>query len=180
MNLKHRSKGDPLVLSKFPCYCFNVNNWEIRWCSSLKFLENPATELHHATHESVSSCMEIIRKAIAGCALDDITSLGNGVVRRCYRFKPGFIGFSGHFPGYPILPAFIQVITALALMEEVKGHELILESLEKAKFYIEIKPDTTIEVTCRERSRLGKPTIEANLRVDGKLASAFSLVYQAP
>jgi 3-hydroxyacyl-[acyl-carrier-protein] dehydratase len=124
--------------------------------------------------------METIKNAISKCALDDLSFLENSVVRRSYRFHPDFVGFSGHFPGYPILPAFIQVITVLALMEELKGHELILESLEKAKFYIEIKPEMTIEVTCRERFRLGKPAIEASLRVDGKLASAFSLVYQVP
>ena len=121
-----------------------------------------------------------IKKAISECALDNVSFPGKDVIRRYYRFHPAFIGFSGHFPGYPVLPAFIQVLTVLAMMEEVKGYELILEALEKAKFHVEIKPDTTIEVTCHERSRMGKRSIEASLCVDGKLASAFSLVYQAP
>ena len=120
--------------------------------------------------------METIRKAIARCALENVTFLENGAVRRSYRFDRDFIGFSGHFPGYPILPAFIQVLTAMVVMEEAKGHELVLELLEKAKFYIEVKPDTTVEVICRERSRQGRATIEAHLRVDGRDASALSLV----
>ena len=33
-----------------------------------------------------------------------------------YLFPPGFIGFAGHFPGYPILPAFVQVLSALTVM----------------------------------------------------------------
>jgi 3-hydroxyacyl-[acyl-carrier-protein] dehydratase len=122
----------------------------------------------------------LYREAIAGCALDELARLENGDVRRQYRFKHDFIGFSGHFPGYPILPAFIQVLTALVLMEEVKGVELTLESLKKGKFHIEIKPDTTVEVTCRERMMPGISTIEADLRVDGKLASTFVLVTQSP
>ena len=122
--------------------------------------------------------MDTIRTAISECALDDIEVLKDGTVRRRYRFRPDFIGFSGHFPGYPILPAFIQIMAALFMLEELKGHELILESLEKAKFYVEIKPDMTVEITCRERMRLGKPTVEANLRVGEERAAAFFLVYQ--
>ena len=124
--------------------------------------------------------MEILRKALAGCAIDDIAFLEDGSIRRHYRFTSEFILFSGHFPGYPILPAFIQVLTALVLMEEVKGHELILESLKKAKFHIEIKPDTIVEVTCREEATRGERTIGTNLRVDGKLAATFSLVCREP
>jgi len=122
----------------------------------------------------------MIREAIAECALDDVAFDDNGGTRRCYCFKPSFIGFSGHFPGYPILPAFIQIMTALATMEERKGHELVLDSVKKAKFHIEIRPDAIIEVTCVERVVLGKPTIEATLRVDGRLASECTLVCQAP
>jgi 3-hydroxyacyl-[acyl-carrier-protein] dehydratase len=120
--------------------------------------------------------MEILRKAIAGCALDEVAVLGDGSLRRRYRFQSGFVGFSGHFPGYPILPAFLQILTALTLVEEAEGHQLILESLKKAKFHMEIKPEMIVEVTCRERRASGDRTIEADLRVDEKPASAFSFV----
>ena len=84
---------------------------------------------------------------------------------KSYTFAPDFIGFSGHFPGYPVLPAFVQVLTALTMAEEVRGRPLELISIIKAKFRIEIHPGGEVEVQYRERTIKGEAGIEATLTV---------------
>ncbi|MFC1841067.1 hypothetical protein ACFL1N_15945 [Thermodesulfobacteriota bacterium] len=65
-----------------------------------------------------------------------------------FCFKKEFIGFSGHFPGYPLLPAVIQLLTAQVLVERQKGCRIKVTLIEKAKFLAEIRPDDQITVKC--------------------------------
>ena len=92
-----------------------------------------------------------------------------------YVFPESFIGFSGHFPGYPVLPAYVQILTALTVIEEWKGRSLQLDSIEKAKFHIELRPQQEITVQCREFETSGKTAFEINLTVAENLAAAFLL-----
>ena len=98
-------------------------------------------------------------------------------VRQCYRFEPDFLGFAGHFPGYPILPAFVQLLTAQTLIEEHHGHPLELATVEKAKFHLPLKPGQEIQVTFRRRKIGDRPVYETRLCVDEGMASAFRLVF---
>lgn len=65
-----------------------------------------------------------------------------------FCFDSNFIGFSGHFPGYPLLPAVIQLLIAKLLIEQQKGCKIKVTMIEKAKFLSEIKPDDEIAVKC--------------------------------
>jgi 3-hydroxyacyl-[acyl-carrier-protein] dehydratase len=100
-----------------------------------------------------------------------------GTFVRTFSFAPDFIGFAGHFPGYSVLPAFIQVMTTLAMAEEVKGCGIEINSLVKAKFRAVIRPDTEIEVQYRERPVGGKDGLEATLKVAGEVAASFLLTF---
>ena len=62
--------------------------------------------------------MNELRKGIAAAAVDDIVVEEMETVTRRYRFSADFIGFSGHFPGDPILPAIAQMRTVVSLAEE--------------------------------------------------------------
>ena len=97
--------------------------------------------------------------------------------QQCYRFGPDFVGFAGHFPGYPILPAFVQLLTAQTLIEEHHGHPLELATVEKAKFHLPLKPGQEIQVAFRRRKIGERPVYETRLGVDEGLASAFRLVF---
>ena len=65
-----------------------------------------------------------------------------------FCFVRDFIGFSGHFPGYPLLPAVIQLLIAQLLIEKQKKCKIKVTLIEKAKFLSEIKPDDQITVKC--------------------------------
>lgn len=95
-----------------------------------------------------------------------------------YRFPETFIGFQGHFPGYPVLPAVIQIRTGQLLAEALHGGPLLLQSVDKGKFLQQIQPDQVIDAVCRKGSLGGKNAYEIRLTVDEKTASQFWLVPQ--
>jgi 3-hydroxyacyl-[acyl-carrier-protein] dehydratase len=121
--------------------------------------------------------MDTLKRAIMLSATCPARESEQGTFVRKYSFVPNFIGFSGHFPGYPILPAFVQILVVLVMAEEIKGCPLKLFSLEKAKFHIEIYPDNEIEVQYREGVIKGRASLEATLTVDKGLAASFLLTF---
>jgi 3-hydroxyacyl-[acyl-carrier-protein] dehydratase len=120
--------------------------------------------------------MNRLKKAIVEAAMGRVEVVEPGRASRRYCFSDHFIGFSGHFPGYPILPAFVQVLMGLTVIEEWKGRPFQLFSLEKAKFHIELKPDWEIVVQCREYEVKGKPAMEVKLSVAQGLAASFTVI----
>ena len=121
--------------------------------------------------------MNNLRTSIRSSALGLVQETEPETFLQSYRFKPEFIGFSGHFPGYPILPAFIQVITVQVMAEEVKGRPLKVLTLEKAKFQKEVFPGQEIKIKYRERKVKGKNKIEATLAVGENQAASFLLTF---
>ena len=119
--------------------------------------------------------MNRVKQEIASSAVDEIKVSEPGTIHRRYCFNRNFIGFSGHFPGHPILPAFVQILTALTLAEEHRGHPLELAGVENAKFHIQLGPGQEINVECREKLVSGKPGCEARLTVAEGLASLFRM-----
>jgi 3-hydroxyacyl-[acyl-carrier-protein] dehydratase len=119
--------------------------------------------------------MDNLRSAIRSSASGPVRETEPGTFIRSYCFSPDFIGFSGHFPGYPLLPAFVQVLTVLIMTEEVKGRPLKVLTLEKAKFQKEIFPGQEIKVQYRERVIKGKTKLEAVLTVAENMAASFLL-----
>jgi len=121
--------------------------------------------------------MNKLRKAIIASAIGNpIQGEGNALTRR-YLFKPDFVGFRGHFPGFPILPAFIQILTVITLVEEKHNFRLDLASVEKAKFHLPLHPNLEIEVACSLRQTGDKSTCEARLTVAEGLASSFRFTF---
>ncbi len=119
--------------------------------------------------------MNELRKGITAAAVDDIVVVGPETVTRRYRFPAGFVGFSGHFPGDPVLPAIAQMRTVVSLAEEHSGRVLRLAAVESAKFISPIHPCDEVRVRCRRRTDAGKHLYDATLSVDGKTAAAFLL-----
>jgi 3-hydroxyacyl-[acyl-carrier-protein] dehydratase len=122
--------------------------------------------------------MSALRTAIAASAKGPAREREPGVFVRAYSFAPEFIGFSGHFPGYPILPAFIQLLTVLMTAEEAKGRPLRLVSVEKAKFQKEIYPGNEIEVEYRDVVVRGNTGLKATLATGGDVAASLVLTFQ--
>lgn len=90
-----------------------------------------------------------------------------------YCFPPDFIGFSGHFPKHPVLPAFVQVMVALTVIEKWKGRSFELSCLERAKFRMEIHPGREISIQCREYGPEAPGTFEVKVTTTEGVAALF-------
>ena len=124
--------------------------------------------------------MNKLKKEIFEAAQGEIEVIGPDKAIRRYCFPPHFIGFSGHFPEYPVLPAFVQILSALMVIEEWKGRPFQLFTIERAKFHIEVKPDQEMTVECREYEAKGTPAVEVKLSVAEGLAAIFHMTMISP
>lgn len=120
--------------------------------------------------------MNLMREAISRSALTPVSPTADGGDQR-FCFNADFPGFAGHFPGYPILPAILQVLLAQMVAEELTGNPLQLAALERAKFMRQIRPDETVTVTvvCKEKEELFRYAVQ--LLVDGEIAAQFVLIF---
>jgi 3-hydroxyacyl-[acyl-carrier-protein] dehydratase len=121
--------------------------------------------------------MDELKTAICSSAAGPARKVEEGNFVKPYSFAPDFIGFSGHFPGHPVLPAFVQVLTLLTMAEEVRGHAIKLITVLRAKFRAEIHPGSAIEVCYRDRIIKGVTGLDATLTVAGGLAASFLLTF---
>ena len=114
-----------------------------------------------------------IEKSAVGSAKKDNPS----GIRREYCFDNNFPGFSGHFPGYPILPAVLQLMLGQLLVEEQKGYKIRVTSIEKAKFLSEIKPDDLITVQCVDADTKESQRSKIKISSGAKPVSSFNLYF---
>jgi 3-hydroxyacyl-[acyl-carrier-protein] dehydratase len=121
--------------------------------------------------------MNELKAAIRAAALTGVEQTEEGAFRALFCFPADFIGFSGHFPGHPVLPAVVQIMTVLTLVEDVSGEPPRLLRLEKAKFQKEIFPDQKVEVCFRTKESKGKGVVEATLSVEKKQAATFLMSF---
>ncbi|MDP1602744.1 MAG: hypothetical protein Q8M03_05710 [Legionella sp.] len=120
---------------------------------------------------STSDLTEAIRAASVG----DIERRADGSVRQRYVFNADFPGFSGHFPGRPILPAVLQIMAANQLVEAATGQRLCSAAIERAKFVLPIVPGAVVEITCRRLSGATADHWETRIDSDRQAAASFFL-----
>jgi 3-hydroxyacyl-[acyl-carrier-protein] dehydratase len=120
--------------------------------------------------------MNPMRNAIKAAAVAPAERPEAATVVRRFCFAPEFPGFSGHFPGYAVLPAVVQVLTAILVAEELAAVPLRLVGVDGAKFLRQLRPGDAISVRCREKHSGAEPVFEASLSVAAGLAASFQLV----
>jgi len=100
----------------------------------------------------------------------------DGSFRQRFRFADDFPGFDGHFPGYPVLPAIVQVLAAQSVVEGMLKRPLVMKGLERAKFLRPVLPGETLEVDCRVRRSGDRQVWDVRLSADEKPAAAFWMI----
>lgn len=119
--------------------------------------------------------MNELARAVAASAAGEVVAVAPGTEVRRYLFTPGFPGFSGHFPGDPVLPAIVQLMAVVSFASERSGIPLKLAAVATAKFLSPIRPDEEVLVTCRKVAEDGRVLYDAALTAAGRPAAAFLL-----
>jgi 3-hydroxyacyl-[acyl-carrier-protein] dehydratase len=115
-----------------------------------------------------------LNEALKGSAIGKIEPSDTpGWFVKSFCFGPEFLGFRGHFPGYPIVPAFVQVLMSLVCMEELKNVALEMSALDNAKFQRELKPGVVITVEWRELPDRPYLTFQVRIKDGKETASSF-------
>ncbi|EKD37202.1 MAG: hypothetical protein ACD_75C01220G0003 [uncultured bacterium] len=93
---------------------------------------------HQSLYKELSSC----------CLAWRIDAQANGRLQASadFVFPAGYIGFQGHFPDKPILPAIVQLAAVRYLAECAVGHKLLPRKVNKTKFKGMIGPDERVAV----------------------------------
>ena len=118
--------------------------------------------------------MNPMAQAIRAAATGPLTATAGGATA-AYSFEAGFPGYDGHFPGFAILPAVVQLLAAATLVEDWRGQSLTLVSVENAKFLIQLHPGRAVTIRCRERLISGRRRFDVSLEVDAGLAASALL-----
>jgi len=119
--------------------------------------------------------MSPLRRAIAAAARGPVMA-GSEAEQwsQEYVFAEDFLGFAGHFPGFPVLPAVVQVLVAQMVVEATSGRRLRLTALDNAKFLIQLRPQEVITVCCRQKKVTAAAILyEGTLHVAAGLAASF-------
>lgn len=115
-----------------------------------------------------------MRQEIENSALEPIEQTESGG-RRSFQFNGDFIGFAGHFPDYPILPAVLQVLLAQMVAEQLVGKPMKFSSLTRAKFSEQLRPDMPIDVRVTRSEQEGSHLCRCELHTAEKRAASFML-----
>jgi len=115
---------------------------------------------------------------------NEILARADGPVRRregdqeyelAYDFGEDFTAFSGHFPGHPILPAFVQLLAGECALQIRMRRQVVLQRVKRAKFLKPIRPGQEVTLCWRERPLDNGLQGAFTLRADGEKAATFTL-----
>jgi 3-hydroxyacyl-[acyl-carrier-protein] dehydratase len=93
--------------------------------------------------------MTSLNQAILNARCGPFESLSPGQWMQDLRLPPDFIGFAGHFPDNPLLPAFVQIRIAQTLIETALSRPLRAAAVSQSKFLRPIRPNETMTFTIR-------------------------------
>jgi 3-hydroxyacyl-[acyl-carrier-protein] dehydratase len=119
----------------------------------------------------VSPLAREIRQCMSGLAMAD-----DGTLKARFVFPAEFLGFQGHFPGEPVLPAVCEIQGAMTMLEAWEKRPVGLGEIILAKFSAPVTCDEEVEYTCAvEAEGLQGAVIKATVVKQGRTAARFRL-----
>lgn len=91
--------------------------------------------------------MSQLAQQIQQC-MSELTEAGGDELTARFLFPAEFIGFQGHFPGRPILPAVCKIQAAVVMLEAWKRGSVRLNEVVLAKFAAPVGCDEELLVRC--------------------------------
>ena len=114
-----------------------------------------------------------LERELAACG-SSLEADGQDWVRR-YVFGPDFVGFDGHFPGQPMLPALVQLMAGAQCAADACGEPVAPIGAARAKFLRPVLPGEPMTVRVRLADRGSRLHATVSIDVLGERASSFQL-----
>ncbi len=96
-----------------------------------------------------------------------------------YVFPQSFLGFQGHFPGKPVLPAVVQIMIFRESIAEELAQPLEIVKMTRAKFLKVISTDVSVTATWTLKETDEGFLCRCLLESEGERASSFNLTLTA-
>jgi 3-hydroxyacyl-[acyl-carrier-protein] dehydratase len=93
-----------------------------------------------------------------------------------FIFEPCFIGFTGHFPNLPVLPALVQLMAGSLCASEATGQDLVPTGINRAKFFKPISPNQAVCVRLSLSQEQHTWRAAVRLESQGETVSTFQLI----
>ena len=118
----------------------------------------------------------MLRDEIIASAHSNIRLLeANASFETTFKLDKGFIGFQGHFPQYPVLPAFVQLLLGQCAVTMRNARNWRLLRIQKAKFLKTIRPGQTINVRWNEQAINEGLRCDFTLSIDNERSAVFTI-----
>ena len=92
--------------------------------------------------------MRNLMTQVKRCMSSKIVVEDGEIVAR-FIFDGDFIGFSGHFPGRPVLPGVCFIQAVEVAFSEFKRERLLLNEVVMAKFFLPVSKGQKVVFRCR-------------------------------
>ena len=119
--------------------------------------------------------MSRLARQIREC-MSDLGQADDGNLTARFVFPAEFLGFQGHFPARPVLPAVCQIQAALAMLEAWETRRVDLREIILAKFSAPVTCDEELMYACSvtSKDRHGA-VVRATVSKDGEAVARFRL-----
>ncbi|MBC2737870.1 MAG: hypothetical protein HF981_26155 [Desulfobacteraceae bacterium] len=140
---------------------------------------------HHApsgtttkTPSNPSQSLISLQNAIQAAADHALKREGDHGIVQSFCFPPEFIAFRGHFPGNPLLPAFVQIRMAQIMLASATQAPLQLERIDNAKFREPLPPGQSVRVHCDLERTPSNHKAAVTLMVLDRRIATFHLTFR--
>jgi 3-hydroxyacyl-[acyl-carrier-protein] dehydratase len=108
--------------------------------------------------------------------MSDLSESGDGELTARFLFPPEFVGFQGHFPERPILPAVCEIQAAIAMLEASSKRRITLKEIVSAKFSMPVTCGEEVMYLCSVAMQDSQiAVLKTNVTKHGKSVAKFKL-----
>ena len=119
--------------------------------------------------------MSRLVREIAQC-MCGLTEAEGGELTAGFLFPAAFIGFQGHFPERPVLPAACKIQAAIAVLEAWGRGEVRLDEIISGKFVAPVTCGEEVVVRCLVATEDGnRGVVNASVSRGGESVAKFKL-----
>lgn len=119
--------------------------------------------------------MSRLAREIREC-MSDLGQADDGTLKARFTFPAEFLGFQGHFPGEPVLPAVCEIQAALVMLEAWEDRPAGLREIIQAKFSAPVTCDEELVYACAvTREELHGAVVKTTVGKDGRAVARFRL-----